>query len=43
MLPAQAALFAKSLVRGEQDGGKIARTVLAGRIRELMWSGKVNR
>ena len=32
----QAALFAKSLVRGEQDGGKIARTVLAGRIRELI-------
>ena len=39
----QAALFAKSLVRGEQDGGKIARTVLAGQIRELIWSGKVNR
>ncbi len=32
----QAALFAKSLVRGEPDGGKIARTVLGGRIRELI-------
>jgi pyruvate dehydrogenase (quinone) len=32
----QAAQFAKSLVRGEPDGGKIARTVLGGRIRELI-------
>jgi pyruvate dehydrogenase (quinone) len=32
----QAALFAKSLVRGEPDGDKIARTVLGGRIRELI-------
>ncbi len=32
----QAAQFAKSLVRGEPDGDKIALTVLGGRIRELI-------
>jgi pyruvate dehydrogenase (quinone)/pyruvate oxidase len=32
----QAAKFAESLIRGEADGGKIARTVLGDRIKELV-------
>ena len=32
----QAAMFAKSLMRGQPDGQKIARTVLGDRIRELV-------